>query len=367
MYQKIKQTIVTVLVFLLLIRFGLLIADPLPLEGNADNALAIYKDWRDFINWIYLSTEMIEWPLTQAFNVLGMLWAPINSDNFPLTPSIQLMGWTVSLPWPASVKPWIQGGGIGNLFAGIFDWKSLMMVPILALIANYLDNIVDFFRNIVWNLLIEFSFTKKKQALYQEALEKRAMDLMKLNADYRNLTKEATNLKDKVITDELTEVYNKRFFIEKVRDEFEKAKKSQRQLAIIMLDIDHFKKLNDTYGHLMGDKVLKAVAQVAKNATPANCFCCRFGGEEFSIILPAKDASLSQQVAEKIKKEVEYLQFNEDPSLRVTISQGVCQVDFQAKDAKGLSQFDKMIKLADDELYRAKLEGRNRICTQQIN
>jgi diguanylate cyclase (GGDEF)-like protein len=163
-----------------------------------------------------------------------------------------------------------------------------------------------------------------------------------------------------VITDELTKVYNKRFFLSKIEHEFKTAREKKALLAISMVDIDHFKKLNDTYGHLLGDKVLQAVAQVAKRGTPGDCFCCRFGGEEFAIIMPAKKLEDVVQVVSTIHRNLPLLRFEEDPDLRTAASFGVCIVDFKNPAAQELKSFEEFIKLADDELYRAKLNGRNR-------
>jgi len=211
------------------------------------------------------------------------------------------------------------------------------------------------------------SFTKRKEATYKTALSKRAADLMKLNVEYKTLSNENSQLAVSVVTDELTKVYNKRFFIEKMTYEFKVAKEKKKILAICMLDIDHFKKLNDTYGHIFGDKVLQAVALVAKNNTPKDCFCCRFGGEEFAIIMPEKRLEEAKQIVTEIHRSLPLLRFEDDVTLRTSASFGLCYVNFANPEAQELESFSALLKFSDDELYRAKLNGRNRVETKVID
>jgi len=189
---------------------------------------------------------------------------------------------------------------------------------------------------------------------------------MKLNSEYKSLSKEASVLAASVITDELTRVYNKRFFINKIAEEFQQAKQKKTVLSLAMLDIDHFKKLNDTYGHLLGDKVLQAVAQVAKRGTPQGAYCCRFGGEEFCIIMPGKTRDEAYEIVSGIHRSLPLLRFEEDAALRTSASFGLCVADFSHPDAQALPSFDAFVKLADDGLYKAKLNGRNRIEVHEI-
>lgn len=334
-----------------------------PLTGGLDvsRGLAPYRDWRPLIDWIYGISGYLMWPVnTLYYELFAKVLPP--GEWFPgfymadLLMKLQTMYAAVPNVQQMLSIPRVQQSMVGYLdflviLSGLFYW----------LLGPMLDIIMDFFKNVVWNLLIEMSFTKRKEGRYQEALEKRAADLMKLNVEYKNLSKEANILAKSVITDELTKVYNKRFFIEKITYEFKTAKDKKQVLAIAMVDIDHFKKLNDNYGHLLGDKVLKAVAQVANGSTPKDCFCCRFGGEEFSIIMPGKNVDEATQIISKIHQSLPLLRFDDDANLRTSASFGICVVDFKSPEAQTLNSFEDMLKMADDELYRAKLNGRNRV------
>ncbi|MBX2860748.1 MAG: GGDEF domain-containing protein [Vampirovibrio sp.] len=374
MFQKFKQGVLTILYLVLLGRFLFWMGDPtaIALPADTPGSLPLYAGWRPFIDNLYLVAGVLNWPVSFLVSIVNQLIPATQTNWFPVIEAQvlggQLQHFIVSggLPWPEPIVQWFNATDFSSLLPGYCEWVNFLTMAALAIISPIFDRVFEFLKNFIWNLLIEFSFTKKKQKVYQQALEKRASDLMQLNVEYRNLAQQTSKLKDSVITDDLTKVFNKRFFIEKIREEFEKARETKAVLTVIMMDIDHFKKLNDTYGHLMGDKVLQRVAAVAKQATPSNCFCCRFGGEEFSVILPAKDLQSALQVAEYIKTEVASLTFDDDPKLRVTISQGISTVDFKSPLAGKLAKFDAMVKMADDELYRAKLEGRNRYCYTQI-
>lgn len=363
MYQKIKYYLFTLIYLVLWARFFFMVWDPY--WGGADLSLGLvpYRDWRSAIDWLYYISSYLMMPVYGLYGLVGgfipkMEWFPgIYTANLYL-----LARETVSkAPQLASVAQLLESDVLKQAMLGYIDWLAPISIIFYRILNPIFDLVADFFKNLLWNVLIEFSFTKRKETKYQEVLEKRAADLMKLNVEYKNLSKEASILAVSVVTDELTKVYNKRFFLEKITFEFKNAKDKKNLLAIAMVDIDHFKKLNDNYGHLLGDKVLQAVAQVAKKSTPADCFCCRFGGEEFAIIMPGKNQEQAVQIVSLIHQSLPMLRFQEDAALRTSASFGVCVANFQTPEAQELKAFEDMLKLADDELYRAKLNGRNRI------
>src|SRR6476646_7076401 len=153
--------------------------------------------------------------------------------------------------------------------------------------------------------------------------------------------------------DGLTQIYNRRYFLEQLEREVSRAKRYRRELSLILFDIDHFKETNDTFGHLAGDYVLKQLATVIKGKIRREDILARYGGEEFAIVLPEIDGANAMQFAEKIRKLVEKAPFKfEDTKISVAVAIGVATCD-DAADAAAL------IKKADDELYEAKAAGRN--------
>jgi len=157
--------------------------------------------------------------------------------------------------------------------------------------------------------------------------------------------------------DGLTQIFNKRYFLETIEREIARSHRYRRELSLVMFDIDHFKKVNDSYGHLAGDYVLKHLAQTVKTRIRREDCFARYGGEEFAIVLPEIDGLNAKPFAEKIRQLVEATDFRfENTSMPVTISMGVATLDGESTDPQAL------IKRADDRLYEAKSSGRNCVC-----
>lgn len=158
------------------------------------------------------------------------------------------------------------------------------------------------------------------------------------------------------VTDKLTNISNRRQIDETLHLETEKSSRYDNPLSIILIDIDHFKRVNDTYGHQIGDEVLKSVAKIMKNNIRKIDFIGRFGGEEFMIICPETGKDGAMSLAEDIRRKVEEHTF--DTVNRVTISLGVTTYDKERDDASSL------FKKCDAALYLAKDAGRNRVVYQ---
>ena len=158
------------------------------------------------------------------------------------------------------------------------------------------------------------------------------------------------------IVDGLTGVNNKRFLMETLEREIPRARRHQRPLALVMFDIDHFKHINDTYGHLAGDYVLKELAQLVKGRLRPDDVLGRYGGEEFCVVLPETDLNGGASMAEAIRMLVEGHAFVfEQERITVTISLGVAVL----QDDNDVTSF---LKNADERLYAAKRGGRNQVC-----
>ena len=161
------------------------------------------------------------------------------------------------------------------------------------------------------------------------------------------------------ITDELTGLFNRRYFDSALDMEVNRAERYNYPLSLVVLDIDHFKEVNDRYGHDRGDEVLKAIGSVMAKVLRRSDVATRYGGEEFAAILPMTDMEGALAMAERIREEVASLSFLDEPSgdrFRVTISGGVAQAMGSPIDKR------KLFADADSALYKAKATGRNRIC-----
>ena len=155
--------------------------------------------------------------------------------------------------------------------------------------------------------------------------------------------------------DGLTGLFNRQMFNELLRREAARARRYKEPLSLILIDIDHFKKINDTHGHLIGDRVLIALSSELQQIIRTSDLLCRWGGEEFALLLPHTDLSGALQAGEKIRTHIE--QFGFETVGRVTLSMGATA--FSAEDTHEEALFLR----ADEALYRAKNSGRNRICS----
>lgn len=162
-------------------------------------------------------------------------------------------------------------------------------------------------------------------------------------------------VKDLAYRDGLTGIFNRRFFEMRIGEEIERARRFSHLLSVIMIDIDHFKRLNDDFGHLMGDEVLQQVSSVLGRQLRKIDVVCRYGGEEFAVLLAQTDTLHALRVAEKLRRAVESFLFVGVPR-QVTISAGVgtCPDNGDTRD--------DLVKAADTALYAAKQAGRNRVC-----
>lgn len=159
------------------------------------------------------------------------------------------------------------------------------------------------------------------------------------------------------IIDGLTQIYNKRYLYEALDREIVRGRRHERELCILMFDIDHFKRINDVHGHLAGDYVLKEVARVVQARIRRDEVFARYGGEEFSIILPETPLSGAVALAESLRQKVaDHAFVFQADSIKVTISLGAALMDDSDRAASDI------IKRADEKLYQAKRTGRNRVC-----
>lgn len=157
--------------------------------------------------------------------------------------------------------------------------------------------------------------------------------------------------------DGLTQIYNRRYFDEQLDREVSRSRRYERTLSLVMLDLDHFKEVNDTFGHLAGDSVLKQLASTVRTRIRREDVFARYGGEEFALLLPEISLGGARQLAEKVRKLVERQRFEFDKQvIPVTLSLGVATLAPHHREAT------ELVRAADERLFEAKTEGRNRVC-----
>lgn len=196
-----------------------------------------------------------------------------------------------------------------------------------------------------------------------ESAKKHLQNIDHLNRELRsaleNLDSRNMEIQKLVITDKLTGLYNRHYMMTALDDEIMRHTRKGYEFSILMLDIDDFKSLNDTYGHLFGDEVLPGLGGILKKTTRSYDRCFRFGGEEFVVVLPETEQTIAWMVAERIREAFAEKRFgakteNGEEAVSRTISIGVASYAANL-DVEGL------LKQADDALYEAKSRGKNQV------
>jgi diguanylate cyclase (GGDEF)-like protein len=178
---------------------------------------------------------------------------------------------------------------------------------------------------------------------------------------FASIAIENANLYWQATTDRMTKLFSHHYFQQNLGEEVNRAHRYGAVFCLIMLDIDHFKKFNDTYGHLQGDVIIKDIARILRSSVRSIDFTARYGGEEFAVILPEVNGQGAAVVAERIRRSIEKHPFpGEEGPLHVTVSIGVAE--FKPSRMRTASQ---LIAEADKALYQSKEMGRNRVSVQK--
>ncbi len=261
---------------------------------------------------------------------------------------------------------------LGALF-GIFALKRIhfIMLAGIIILAFGITTIVDFAKGaltlnpktiifqwvITVLIIVFFSFVGDYVSAMRSRLREHRKILLQRNEEliiaHRELKSALRQMSEKAVHDELTGLYNRHQFSETLYAQIAVAKGTGCPLGLLIIDVDHFKQVNDTYGHLAGDKILKAFNRIPENCLRKADFIARYGGEEFVVLLPNTDLKTLKEVAERIRTFIEALAFDDiAPGFGVTISIG--GTHFRSHE-----KADQMIERADQALYQAKNKGRN--------
>lgn len=261
-----------------------------------------------------------------------------------------------------SYSPGIKGylaGTLKTLQAGLkhLTWQTQMIAQ------GDFSHRVDFmgeFSEAFNAMVVKLDASVKDLNRANEELLREIEERKKIEAALRESEKKYRQLSR---TDHLTGLYNRRHFFELAEMEIERSARHQRSVAIIIYDIDDFKKINDSFGHAAGDTALKHIAALSKNEVRKIDILARYGGEEFICLLPETDLKKALQVAERMRHVLESSPLEYQwRAISLTGSFGVAAIE-HATDANEpcLDQLQRIIKAADDALYQAKAAGKNRV------
>jgi diguanylate cyclase (GGDEF)-like protein len=190
-------------------------------------------------------------------------------------------------------------------------------------------------------------------------LEVSRKDRQQLSDAQQRLTEHNILLRELAVVDELTGLRNRRFFERTIQYEVDRMRRYDRHLSVVMIDVDHFKSINDQHGHPVGDEVLKCVSRFLEQGVRKSDLAARYGGEEFALVLPETPSLGAVQVAERIREAIEGASMS---GIRITASFGV------ATTARGWTgDIPAIVRAADQALYHAKRTGRNKVVSVELD
>jgi diguanylate cyclase (GGDEF)-like protein len=316
-----------------------LIQEAVELVG-AFRVTVVYVDEARTSGTLLISRELLE-----KKERLGTRTLRISLDNYPeLTRALHTRGTVV-----------INAAADEALLAPVMGKLNQVGIGSLLVVPMAIDD------PMVGTLLLSLAregepFTPREVKL-TELITTVSTNVLKNAYMHESLTHENLSLQKLAISDPLTGLYNRRFFDMRLSEEFRLAVRHRLPLSLVLLDIDHFKRINDTHGHPVGDRVLIKVAETVQASLRHSDCLARYGGEEFMLLLPLTDARGAQAKAEEIRLAIKEMAFGvEGDHLRLTVSLGVATYD-----GGGAGEPEALIAVADQALYTAKQGGRDQV------
>ena len=257
--------------------------------------------------------------------------------------------WVAFLPIAATIMAGTTDGLVWgaisvSTIAGMYVLNRTLGIDVTLLPSTSLDRMID---------LIAVTSVTGTAIWLNEKAKARAMD---------HLEGAQALLNHMAWVDPLTNVFNRRYFFDRAKIELDLAKVQESRTSILLLDIDHFKNINDSYGHHVGDQILTGLVALCQENLREIDTLARLGGEEFVILLPETDLAQAHYIAERLRGTLEHTPINTDSGLlNVTVSIGV--MSHHTSDAE--LPVHKLVQRADQAMYRAKRSGRNRVVTWQ--
>ncbi|AAC06416.1 GGDEF domain-containing protein [Aquifex aeolicus] len=297
----------------------------------------------------------------EPYGNVGSVINPVFVARYPLLWEGKVFGYLIT---------WKEFNNLNFTVFGIFGTSLVFFLVYVLVISRYLSSIskdLKFLSGIIKGVAKkEFS---KTDLLRENAMRSKDKDseiyelkvaVIKMIETLKKIlietSKEKTLYERMALTDPLTGLYNRRVFTEMAEKELAKAKRYGYNFSILMIDIDNFKKINDTYGHDVGDLVLKKISEILKRNVRGADLVARFGGEEFIVMLSNTNLNGAVKKAEQLRRMIEQtpIELPNGEKLRVTVSIGVSTY-------RGHESLEELIKEADQALYEAKRKGKNRV------
>jgi diguanylate cyclase (GGDEF)-like protein len=366
------RTIISLIALWLLLMFAIRIFAP----GNADTA-AVFKTIAMLQPLLDAGTYFLIWPIQLVMDWLSSylpadarVWFPV-SQAAPFFQTINT--WILALPSLSTSDVGRQMANVNfkYVFPGVLDWRLLLGLCFWGVIENMLLKLIigveakqyrSHIRQRDADILASFRVSEDDPKT--ESPEKNLLFRQVVN----ELKTEVSKLSKNSSLDPLTRLFNRGYFNTYLDAELSKAKWQKSSLALLMIDIDNFKKVNDTYGHLVGDEVLQKVAAVIPKVQPlqGHLAAFRYGGEELAIILTDTTSQMAQQVGERVRADISQIHIDTDPSHSVSASIGCYTINFAFVNNADDITSETLIQKADSLLYTGKHSGKNRVVSEVL-
>lgn len=287
-------------------------------------------------------------------------------DGYETTTKLKSIEGLQDIPIIAVTASAMKGDRERALIAGCDGYIQKPINPY-----TFVQQVEDFFkgkRERVPSVDEEAVYLKEYSKKLVGHLEEKIKELTRLNAELEKKVEERTlelretnqKLQELAVTDDLTKLHNRRSFENQFEIEFQRSKRFRQSLALIIFDLDKFKRINDTYGHSYGDKALCKFTEIFKDNVRAVDFVYRYGGEEFILLLPMTNLKIARKIAERIRAAIENCQLEVPPKIKaeikLTVSAGCVSYPETRAETK-----EELFEKADHALYETKKAGGNRV------
>jgi len=332
-------------------------------DPNIKGALILSSDHREFAS--YFNKDFSE---QEVRNIIFELVKNNNIKTKQQTSYMDLNDILVSKPiliHQEHIATLIINYSTKQIYATILEVMSILLIVFLVsvLVTFYISSkLQSVFTKPIYTLIENIEHVINTSKYDKKITQHRNDEFQKLYNGFNTLLDTIDNKTNELhylaSIDPMTKLYNRRYLTDISQHIIERAKRDKTKLVVVMLDIDFFKKINDHYGHKVGDEVIVTIATILQSIVRLSDIVCRFGGEEFLLLLPETGVDGGMNISEKIRKAIEssYIETDENIKIKFTISCGVSEVDL-TKD----KNIEPAIQRADKALYVAKDNGRNRV------
>jgi diguanylate cyclase (GGDEF)-like protein len=319
-------------------------------------------------------------PITVVWGLLVGKWPKLQTVWFPIASAEQIaytvVIWILKVPHMAESPPGrvLRNANLSTLFPGVIDWRLLLALPLWGKVEAILLRGIIHAEAFQYRQYLRRRDAAMLQSFQEPHVQKAPSSAREDGKDLffremmKGLQSEISNFQGTVHLDPLTRLFNRAYFNQRLTQEMMNAKDARKTLALLMIDIDDFKTINERYGQAIGNMVLAQVAQIVSDLLPSQgkAIAGRYGGEEIAILLTDTSIPVAEQMAEAICQSVSQIHLAEAPKVIITVSVGVYTVCFVPTNGSHELTEASFVAKADSQMYIAKRNGKNRVVSASL-